>query len=128
MNDGYPYDLDLHKETLYVWQPAVSAESVDALLRAIDAGATLPRVPIRQQESGIYTLTWDVDDEYDDLDGGHTRAVAYSIADRPLPAHVMHGPIIPPKGMTLHPFKLGDIAIVSDPADYHERKSYKIYL
>lgn len=82
--DEYIFYLDLNKVTLLGWEQRNLFSKVEEMVNAIESGDNFPAVPVKKINENTYRLTMDRLYEWGRCDGGHHRAIAHYIANKPL--------------------------------------------
>jgi hypothetical protein len=87
--EGETY-LDLNKVKLYGWERQKSDLVVDSFVRSVELGDEFSPVMVYQVDNNTYELTTLSDVPcLRRTDGGHTRAVAHYIDNKPLKVKIM---------------------------------------
>jgi len=89
--DGDIVFLDLNKVRLFGFERETLASKVDRMIKSIEAGdEDFPPVPVKKFNKSTYALTHQPDST-GKADGGHHRAVAHYIANKPLKCMLVEG-------------------------------------
>lgn len=125
MSDEEIIYLDLEKVTLYGWEEENSIQTVDAIIRGIEAGDDFPAVPVYKIDEHEYWLDpnylTEKGDAFNPLtDGGHSRACGHYIEGKPLKCKLMHD--IMPYFMRSNMIPIQRIILDDNPEDYKVRK------
>jgi len=109
-------NLDLNKVELRVFEREVYDVIVDNMIKDIEVGNEFPPVPVYRIGENCYCLTPGLRDERGFVEGGHHRAVAHYIANKPLRCRLVYGKKIVKRIRRIANFPVGETRI----ADYKE--------
>jgi len=77
--------LNLNQVQLFGFESKKSDKIIDSMVRGIEAGDEFPAVPVKQFDDISFTLSRFPAEEHAYItDGGHNRAIAHYIANKPL--------------------------------------------
>ncbi|MBU1246299.1 MAG: hypothetical protein ABIJ20_00430 [Nanoarchaeota archaeon] len=118
--------LNLEEETLFGWEPELSVEVAEAIVKGIEAEDDFPVVPVIKLGDGNYELSACWSPLGPLLDGGHARAVGHYVAGKPLKCIIVNESKKLPA--SYERVNIKDIILIDDPKEYlQKRRAYPKY-